>query len=375
MSRCVGTDAMARLDLQSHDPAVGGLEQPIDLGAVVLAVVVERRGHRRPSELLAQLEPDEGLDERSADLGHLRPTGVRDVEEGRGEAGVAHEQLRAPSDPLAGVRAPRGHVLEEEQGVERMEVPSQRARGEARRPRELGEVRRSSAAGSHQPSEPREVGQLGEVGDVVDVPLQGGRQVGVEPGAAPVGRRARHGGREAALQHALGEVLDGTVRRWCGVAERPRGEVLPNTLEFALGERTERSDLDAPGESIAVPRKREDVGRAGHQEAPRAPVAVHGGLDGQEQVRRALDLVDRHRAGRPGDQRGRVRLGPFEDVEVVQGPGSPAGALGGDAGDERALARLARADDRDDGRVVEGLLHTAGEPAGSERGGFGHGRG
>jgi hypothetical protein len=64
--------------------------------------------------------------------------------------------------------------------------------------------------------------------------------------------------------------------------------------QLGLGQGQEYLVLDAPGQRVGHHRQGHQVGRAGQQEASRPAIAVDRLLDGQQQARRALNLVDNH---------------------------------------------------------------------------------
>jgi hypothetical protein len=73
-------------------------------------------------------------------------------------------------------------------------------------------------------------------------------------------------------------------------------------VNLGLRQRPQTDGFNPPGERILDALGRQDVGRAGEQEPPRSPVAIHVLLDGQQQVRGALDLVQQHRTAEPTDE-------------------------------------------------------------------------
>ena len=78
-------------------------------------------------------------------------------------------------------------------------------------------------------------------------------------------------------------------------------------------------DLHSPRERLADHRDEKDVGRPGQQEAPVPTVPVHGDLDRPQQVRCALDLVDRDELRKTGDEPVRVELRGAVVARVVEG--------------------------------------------------------
>jgi len=111
-------------------------------------------------------------------------------------------------------------------------------------------------------------------------------------------------------------------------------------------------DLDAAGERLAEAGQEEEIGGAGEEETAGAAIAVNGELDRTEELRDALDLVERHRVWQRGDEACGVVAGGAEESLVVEADVVSAG----DAElREGALAALPRAEERDDGGVRQRL--------------------
>ena len=82
---------------------------------------------------------------------------------------------------------------------------------------------------------------------------------------------------------------------------------------------------------------------------------IHGGLDGQDEAWRALDLVD-HAAVHAAQKADRIGRGRIEDGWVVEG--EERHVVTGDMLGQRRLARLAGSADQHDARVFERLADT-----------------
>ena len=141
----------------------------------------------------------------------------------------------------------------------------------------------------------------------------------------------------------------------------------------------EPHDLHAPGQRFGEVGEQQDVRGPGKQEAAGCPPPVHGHLDGLEQLRRALDLVEDDALGQAGNEtrgisaRAVARHRIVEaDVGVVPVPVCHADSDGSTGyrrepaacGDhyrgasvlgQRGLAALAWAVDQDNRRVVQRL--------------------
>jgi hypothetical protein len=106
-------------------------------------------------------------------------------------------------------------------------------------------------------------------------------------------------------------------------------------------------------EAVSDARQGQHIGRAGQQETARAIIFVDRLLDRQQQIGRALDLVD-DGAIQTSDEPGRVGLGGLKDGLVVECAVGPAGFS--HLSHQRRLAGPARSDDEDDRRVCKRLL-------------------
>ena len=83
------------LDLDRHDPPVGGLEQQVDLGPVPITPVVERRRGLGPRQLAGDLAGHEALEQLPrVGRGGSRQGGRIDAKQRGGETAVDHVQLR-----------------------------------------------------------------------------------------------------------------------------------------------------------------------------------------------------------------------------------------------------------------------------------------
>jgi hypothetical protein len=105
-----------------------------------------------------------------------------------------------------------------------------------------------------------------------------------------------------------------------------------------------------PREGLRDARDQEHVSRAGQQEAARPASAIDGDLDGQQQARRPLDLVNDGQLVEGREESRGIPLGRRQGGSLVQGDVAVRWhqRLG-----ERGLPRLARADQKHDRGVPE----------------------
>lgn len=145
-------------------------------------------------------------------------------------------------------------------------------------------------------------------------------------------------------------------RRDPGIPAGRGGGVRPATA--AAG----KKGLNAAGEGVRGDRAPEDVGRAREQEASRPPILVDRPLEGQDEFRRALDLVD-HRTVETPHKAGWIAPSGGAHGFVIQAQERPARIA--DLAGERRLPGLPWPDDGDDTGVLERLpeagLGVAGE--------------
>lgn len=127
------------------------------------------------------------------------------------------------------------------------------------------------------------------------------------------------------------------------------------------GRRPELDGLYPAGQRVGQRSQPEHAGRAGQQETTRPRVGVHLLLDGEQQLRDTLDLVDDHRL-RQVDEAGWVLLSGLTSDGSVEG--APLGRVRGSYQlHQGALPALARAVDQHHPGVPQGLVHcTLGVP-------------
>lgn len=111
---------------------------------------------------------------------------------------------------------------------------------------------------------------------------------------------------------------------------------------LGLGERLQEQALHAPGQGIGESAKLQQIGGSGQKNAPTLPVAIDTALDGQRELRQALDSDDCDRIRQPFEKTLRILSGEFQVVAVIQRDEGVFGLEGRLA----ALARAQRADHR-----------------------------
>jgi len=119
-----------------------------------------------------------------------------------------------------------------------------------------------------------------------------------------------------------------------------------------LAERHERQDLHPAGQRLGQPRQEEHMCGPGEEEAPRSLIAIDLELDGREQLRRLLHLIDHGEALRGAHERRWIAARRGERRRVVEREVPPT-ALGGHALGQRALADLPGTVQQHDPRVVQ----------------------
>jgi len=110
-----------------------------------------------------------------------------------------------------------------------------------------------------------------------------------------------------------------------------------------------------PRKSVGDGRQREDVRRFREQELASHLVCVEASLDRQEQLGRALDLVDCGRPGDVGDETRGVRACCARGGVIVKADQARGVVLRDEVGDQRALADLSRAEQRHSPAIAQRL--------------------
>ena len=149
--------------------------------------------------------------------------------------------------------------------------------------------------------------------------------------------------------------------------EQARQQLLAAAGDLALCERPQREVVDPPWQRVADGRDAAQVGRPGEQKLAPGGVAIDARLDCQQQLRRALHLVDHHWPLACGDEAGGVGQRQRAHRLVVERQILCAQPLLGEHPRECALPRLPRPEQRHDPRRAHRLDHHIGQPALDQR--------
>lgn len=128
------------------------------------------------------------------------------------------------------------------------------------------------------------------------------------------------------------------------------------------GRRPEFDRLDAPRERVWCRLEREDASRTGQEEASSTWSFIHVGLDRQQQLGDALDLVNGKRARHIDEALG-VGGGCSPHVRIVEGARCSVRAAPCDDPHEGALAGLTRALHEHYARLGQGNTHSISRPS------------
>ncbi len=231
------------------------------------------------------------------------------------------------------------------------------------------------ARGAHQPPE---IGQALHRAQRLQIALEVGLHVACEPdGTRRLVLQFVRRNRETAQARRGPPVLARAgVRgeRLAPAAEARPEELAPGArasepMALAPRERPERDVHRAPGERLAEALEHEEIRRGGEHEAAgfARPVTVHRALHGDEQVARALHLVE-HERGRALEHGLGIGRGLGTQVEVVEREVGPARERR-KRPQQRGLAALARAEQDHHRRRARGARERCGCGAGEDGGG------
>ena len=191
---------------------------------------------------------------------------------------------------------------------------------------ELALVEQLALAQTGGPHDPAEVGQGRDGGERLQVALQVGAHVAVEPDRPfPVRLQMQRRRGEAAAPrqgppvlrlsglggHQLGPVLVASLEQLLPEAAAPQSLLLPP------GHGPERQVAGPPGEGLGDLAHEKQVGRPREQEPPRPALSIDGPFHRAQQVRLPLHLVDGHRLAAPQKRFG-VAAGLVQWIEIVQ---------------------------------------------------------
>jgi hypothetical protein len=130
--------------------------------------------------------------------------------------------------------------------------------------------------------------------------------------------------------------------------------------ELGLGERPQRQRLHPPRQRVGEPGRTERPRRSGEQETPGPPGAIDLGLDRQQQLGKALSLVDADQPCSPADEPDGIGPRGIEDAGVVERQPPPVRPRHHMFG-QGALARLTRTGHDHHRRIGQRLLERAGQ--------------
>ena len=129
-------------------------------------------------------------------------------------------------------------------------------------------------------------------------------------------------------------------------------------VKFPKGQRI-KDEIDRPaGQAFADLLHEQQVGRSRKHKTKFSRIAIHGALDGHQQIRGFLDFIQNDPI-RACPQSFRIPPGLGKDIEFIQAVITPIPERFG-VEQQRALANLARPGQNDDGMIPAGLLQGGG---------------
>ena len=132
-------------------------------------------------------------------------------------------------------------------------------------------------------------------------------------------------------------------------------EVLPATFDLTLRQWPEGQVVDASRERIGDCRDSAEVRGASEQKLSAPAVTVKARFDRQQQIRRALHLVDYRGTPKRGHEALRIGLGRSSDRIAVERHVVRRDRTAGEHAGESALARLTSAEQRDRPGALHGV--------------------
>ena len=283
---------------------------------------MEEAGARpAPRRLFEQFRGHEGFHEAPVGRSFCRqPILVRAQQVGR-QARVGQDQLGRLQQALADVPGPGRDQLHEESLLQQHQVPLEGHPRHAHLAREVGNVQEAAGAGTQERQQPGHFREPRDVRKVPDLALEDGSDVCGEPRFPAVGRGHLLDLGETSPDDAAPEIGEDRI----GLREMRKlrfehgiREALANGLQLALREGPEGEYLHPAGQRIGQPWEKKDMGRPGQQEPAGAAGSIHIGLDGQKQVRHALDLVEYDGPASFRDEPGGIRTGRGKGWRIVQ---------------------------------------------------------
>ena len=264
-------------------------------------------------------------------------------------------QFRRLGDPLQRVRVPGLQCRNEEDLFEQCDVALPGLVADIDAAAELRVVDQLPGMLRQEADEFRQLRQLLDVSDIPQVAGEDRGQIGPRPILAPPLALAADRFGKAADEHELDEIL-ADDRRLVALqlaVEQAFQESRRLAGHLGAGQRQHLDGFHPAGQTVGDARQREHVRGAGQQEAAGAIVLVHGFLDRQQQIGRALDLID-DRLVQSANEAHRIGLCGVERRLVVEGDVGPPGLS--HLPHQRRLAGAARADDQHHRGVRKGFL-------------------
>ena len=212
--------------------------------------------------------------------------------------GVAPVELRSLDQPLGPADRIGGKPHQQIRRLQQVEIAAYRRLREgdiAAKLRLVHQVSRAEAGGTHEPAE---VGQRRDRGEALEVPLQVGAHVAVEPdGPLPIrpkmesrqGEPSATGKRTPVLgliqlrSHQIEPLLIGGIQQLFPDAPEPEAPLLPP------GHRPQRQVARPARKRLGHLAHQEQIGRTGEEELPRPAVPVYVSLHLVEKIGLTLD--------------------------------------------------------------------------------------
>src|SRR5207302_3122611 len=182
-----GSGSAGRFDLDSDDAAVGVFEDEVDFDAAAVAEVAEGGGSLGPGQLADEFGGGQGFEE-GPDGGRARAEegfGADTLEVG-GEGDVGDEEFGAADDFGAEIGGPGGDEADQERCLEAGEVAAHRAGGDVEVGCNSADIEFIAGSSGAQPEKSGHVGEPFQGGQFGDDTLDGGGDVALEPGPAPL---------------------------------------------------------------------------------------------------------------------------------------------------------------------------------------------
>jgi len=358
-----------RLHLDARDCRGPALDDDVDLRAVLVAEVVE--GHARvvpaglPEELL-KYERFQELAKKGAVVGER---GTVQAEKRRCDSGVAKVELRSLDQPTDPVAVPGWKAFQQEDPLKQRRVVSNRGSADFEGRGQVTHIEDSGRLAGGRSEESRKDVELSNPREVKDIALDKGIDEVVVPVGASTSRWAGERGRIP---------TGGDATRQCGpqplgaldrevAGEEGVEKVGPAAQQFALCQGVKPERLQSACQRLREPRHQKRVGGACQQEPSRGPLPVDLHLEGGEQRRCLLDLVQDDSPWEAGRETVWILLGGTADHVVVEGDIAVSPGRTHDPG-ERGLAALARSVYQDGRRVGERFHQVGLDEAGIDGG-------